>query len=359
MSIQTTPGELDLFTPYVLSYNSTAKTLSLILEASNLGLIEVTGANDVVRLINAFYEQVSLELARTLWNLQTVNTGRTFPQFPGGATVEILEDYILTLVSPDHVCLATVVDPQSLFPFRYRRVTLVYTYAPNMPAAFAQKPLGGRNGGKVPSPPYPIPTIQWWSYPDLSVGLAKQYIAIGQWIASPIGHWRFGIAPQYAMLLANNPDCDPLHEDYLHVVEDIYDCFSVALPTDYFWFESWPFWLESKAYGSGFYDSYLELRTRNPDTPYIFAPAPDLDVRYLYWLGLSELLHYGVDWFGETRWQLYVEGRPQTVTDVYPKAPLASAAGGISGKGKINPTILLGSRMIENLLQTTWKKRRG
>jgi hypothetical protein len=287
MSIGVTKDELGMFKAYIESYNAVSKSLTLVLLCSDFGLISVDEPTEVVEIFSKFYEQMSINLAQSLYDLAEIDEGRSFPHFPDGASIEIGEDYILTVTEPDAYIPATVVDPQQIFCFKYRKIILRYTYLPDALKRYPPKKASELGGGLSLAWGYPPHTIEAWDWPnDFSGGVGQYFFFLAYWNNLPRGHWRYGIAPGFAALLANNSGIDPESPYYDAVVTGVYDCFRAVLPTDSqleFWSEGWPFWLGSRNINDSWADTYDEIRAR------MNFGGIDFWQRPLYWLGFTDL----------------------------------------------------------------------
>ena len=82
-NISTTKSEYAMLEAHIEHYDSEQRILSLCLYASDISLMSVEGPSAIVDLINALYAQPTIDMLRELLDLETINSGRTFPMFPG------------------------------------------------------------------------------------------------------------------------------------------------------------------------------------------------------------------------------------------------------------------------------------
>jgi hypothetical protein len=278
----TVPGLTDSLNVYVEEYNSVSKTLVLLLLIRDLTLTETSSPFDyAVGLINQFYEKATVAWVEENYGLALVESGEEYPD-ETGAIIEIQEDYLLSFVQPMDYVLASVIDPQELFPFKYRRVRLVYRYQPDF-----QKDVYPETPGQ---PKHDLPVV--WGYPPdsaytwpyLDLGIADTWFSVWYAIGNtdPVAHWRYMCDPMWLCLLQAYPD-DP--DEWMQ--QDVYDGYRQAVSSDgQPWYTEGqsPKWI-SRGINDNWVDSYNWLKTRG-------GYAPNADRRELRWFSYAGWTDY-------------------------------------------------------------------
>jgi hypothetical protein len=257
----TTDGFWNAAKVFVEEYNSASKVLTLAMLLWDLELTETSDPyNWAIALINEFYQSATTALMEQLSELAQVEQNSVFPDLAGNP-ITIQEDYLLVSITPFSYVPASVIDPQTLLPFKYVKVTLHYIHKPDFDVADLNLPPPGWQTHPCLEdwgfPPY---VSYAWPYPNLGEGNPPVWTAVwmGSWNSLPTGHWRYKVQAEWLILL----QADPADPDYW-MQEDIYDCYREAIPSDGSpWYNpDSPKWI-SRGINDSWVDSYDELKNR-------------------------------------------------------------------------------------------------
>jgi len=328
---------------YVESYNQVNRMLSLALCLSDFGAIEIQDPLGILPAIQQNYQQLTITLIEEFLAVQRLEEGQELPDYEGNM-VEIQEDYILELIdygTTGKFCLASVIDPQSLFPFRYSKIILVYR-PPDALSPIGELPLSWESETLNPAWGYPTGAKEAWKFPVLGDNLWHTIIG-NIYNGAPTPHIRCFCIGAWSWLLTQQEAESG----------DIWNCFRFSEPADGGpWFSGMPRFI-SKGINDSWVESSAEIVARRGGVFDTIGTA-------VHWL------HTHLGWVSNTDYRVryvtndaYLDVSASDQADSNTKVKRIPTITGGGPYGKSLPSLFTGSRVTLPGLGSigTWKKR--
>lgn len=272
------PSQEQALRVFVKEYNTTAKTLTLILLLAEFDFLELDEPYGyIVEILNKLYEQVTVDLLEQYLGIAEVEEGNHFPHWETRTEIIIREDYLLEEIRPEGWIPLSVVDPGQWEILKWKKIELIYRHKPDFPevSTFDDCPTDQPHQNIV-YPAYPSGLTCSWPLPDLGSGLSWRSIWSGYAGYSPDFHWKYRILGNFYNCIAANPGSS----DYW-MQEEIWDCFRESVPADGSpWYSDGnPVQYISRGINDDWLDTYDELQDR--------GYAPNAYRRIQRWLANS------------------------------------------------------------------------